>query len=201
MSIPFWLFIFAAIQAIGSIFAGLQFFGITAGNMKAVSLNKWLVVMLFLWIGSLGISAYGLYSISTYQDKGFTGIQETIRHHTFSNESVEVDGKEFDQCSFENVTFTYRGTGTFKFNKVTFKGEKIVTQTDSKAARGYTELRDFLTSLPGVSSVAHGVKNPDTGEVTVHFNETKIQLNEPRSSQPTPPETRHDPKSRLPLRE
>ena len=195
MSMEFWFFVFAAVQAFFSIFAGLQFFGITANNMKTVSFSKWLVVMLFLWMGSLGVSAYGFYSISTSQGKWRPDIQETIRHHTYVNESVEIDGKEFDQCSFENATLVYRGTGIFKFNKVIFKGATTAIQTDNRAAKWYSDLRDFLSSLPQAAGIVHGRKNIDTGELTVHLNQIIVK---PGASQLPPPATTHDPKFPLP---
>lgn len=41
---------------------------------------------------------------------------ELITHHKFSNEVVVLDGFEYSDCDFTNVTFKYNGTTSIKFH-------------------------------------------------------------------------------------
>lgn len=46
---------------------------------------------------------------------------EQIVHHTFVNEIVELDGKEYTDCIFQNVTFKYNGTTAIRLSHNTFR--------------------------------------------------------------------------------
>src|SRR5690349_10615517 len=47
---------------------------------------------------------------------------QTISRHTYTNETVELDGKIFDHCDFTNVTLNYRGIGPTSFIDSQFHG-------------------------------------------------------------------------------
>jgi hypothetical protein len=40
---------------------------------------------------------------------------ETVARRTFRNESVDLDGKRFWDCTFNNVTLRFHGTGPVEF--------------------------------------------------------------------------------------
>lgn len=48
--------------------------------------------------------------------------EETVYAKSFMNETVELDGKKFDRCNFENVKLLYHGLGPVEFVGGTFKG-------------------------------------------------------------------------------
>jgi len=43
---------------------------------------------------------------------------EPVRDKTFTNEQVELDGKEFDDCTFRSPTLIYRGKKPFHFRNL-----------------------------------------------------------------------------------
>lgn len=55
-----------------------------------------------------------------------------IRHRNFLNESVLMDGKSYENCSFMNVTFIYNGTARFGFRNNVLSGQ-ITVRTDNDA--------------------------------------------------------------------
>jgi hypothetical protein len=61
----------------------------------------------------------------------------------FHDELVEIDGKVFEDCTFTNVTFFYRGKKPFSCRHNTIKGNQYV-RTDSEAAYYWTELLKML---------------------------------------------------------
>jgi hypothetical protein len=52
--------------------------------------------------------------------------QQTIYAKSFVNETVELDGKIFDHCHFENVKLLYHGLGPVSFIQADFKGQAWV---------------------------------------------------------------------------
>lgn len=113
---------------------------------------------------------------------------QTIRHHRYTNETVDVDGKLFDQCIFENATLAYHGQGPVTFIKSQFKGT-IALQTDHAAAKVYLALTSFLRSLPGVNRLTIGEKDIDTGNLRIFSDERMV-------SGPEQPPQRKQPKSK-----
>ena len=66
---------------------------------------------------------------------------QKIQGTTFRNETVELDGKEFDSCTFENCQFIYRATDAVRLANCSFVGFIITFE----GAAGTT--LDFLTKL------------------------------------------------------
>ena len=61
----------------------------------------------------------------------------TIYGRTFSNESVPLDGMYFVNCSFQNVTFEYNGSGPFQIaGTVTMGGTLRVHSPDPRVGTG-----------------------------------------------------------------
>ena len=54
---------------------------------------------------------------------------------TFRNERVILDGKNFQRCTFENVTFVYNGTTPLQFSENTVRGS-IRMDSDNEAVTG-----------------------------------------------------------------
>jgi hypothetical protein len=92
----------------------------------------------------------------------------------YTNETIEIDRKSFQQCSFTNVTFSFRGIGPTSFIECQFSG-MCVTQTDHPAAKAFVALTSGFVKQPNVDSFVYGVKSKSTGaiEVTTVVKESK----------------------------
>jgi len=66
---------------------------------------------------------------------------ETVYGHTYRNETVDIDGKNFDHCKFDNVTLRYHGAAPMKFASSDFTG-KLFLVTDNDAAAAYAQLTE-----------------------------------------------------------
>ena len=58
---------------------------------------------------------------------------ETITDVDFANRTVEIDGKEFRDCHFHNVTLRFRGRSRFSFQHDDFNGVVLATDNDTVA--------------------------------------------------------------------
>jgi hypothetical protein len=101
--------------------------GLFAALGIAVLLSSWALFAVSLgWIGAG----------PNFSDQNL----KQIVNQTFRNETVDVDGKEFLECTFENVTFKFEGKRAFRFINVKFvrpsyyrflTSNPVVTQTAS----------------------------------------------------------------------
>jgi hypothetical protein len=75
-----------------------------------------------------------------------------IKNKHFLNESVDVDGKNFENCTFDNAKLIYHGEKGFTMDHIHFNGTIVVT-ADKDAISGFGELlANFgMISGPGVS--------------------------------------------------
>jgi hypothetical protein len=80
---------------------------------------------------------------------------EVMSRKSYLNETVEIDGKTFDHCSFTNVTLMYHGTASTSFLDSTFQGS-LALRTDNVAAKGFGFLQSYLRAAPGVVSYTLG---------------------------------------------
>jgi hypothetical protein len=71
---------------------------------------------------------------------------EAISGRTFMAETIEIDGKVFEHCTFKNTTFLYRGTDTFSFNQDNFE-PPIFLRTDNKAIHDFESMRIALDKM------------------------------------------------------
>jgi hypothetical protein len=175
-----------AIVALAALVAILDYFGVKPkeplGGIAMPLSRKWkLAIMLGLTAAALGMSGYGFYRALKPKIEKVTEIvkvpvtpdyrkwasesHETISHRAYLNETVEVDGKTFDHCTFENVTFLYHGLAWVYFVKPGFKGI-IGIETDNMAAIGIAKLSYYLRSQPGNQSLGVFAKDAQTGEMT-----------------------------------
>src|SRR6266849_245470 len=117
------------LAALASVVVILGWLGITPQHFKVnwsmrevnVSTRK-LYLVLALTSVSLVLSAVGLYfsfhpDPLHYKNKRFT---ETIQDRVYTNERVELDGKMYEHCTFNNVTFVFHGTGPVGFRNNVF---------------------------------------------------------------------------------
>ena len=89
---------------------------------------------------------------------------EVVNRRSYFNETVEIDGKTFDHCSFSNVTFVYHGLANTTFLEPQINGNTFL-KTDNQAAKGILILESFLRSQQGVSSFMLGEIDPSSGKV------------------------------------
>jgi hypothetical protein len=54
-----------------------------------------------------------------------------IQTKTFSNETVQIDGNEFIDCTFDNVIFKFDGTAPFRFSNDHFQGHSKYSLTSN----------------------------------------------------------------------
>lgn len=87
------------------------------------------------------------------------GLKHVIRQR-FANETVEIDGKEFNSCVFENVTLVYRGS-PFRLDRNKIIGI-LTIKTTHRAAR----LLEFLNDLDFVQ-----YQNKNGGVLRLHFED------------------------------
>lgn len=82
------------------------------------------VLLLTAVIGSLALSSIGWYRAEHPKvDVWKFPTQETIYAKSYINETVELDGKVFDHCHFENVKLLYHGLGPVSIVQSDFKGQ------------------------------------------------------------------------------
>ena len=74
---------------------------------------------------------------------------EAITGYRFSNQSVDLDGKSFRDCSFTNVTLMYHGTAPTEFaNGCTFDGS-VSVDTRNPALITFSRLQRLIRAIPG----------------------------------------------------
>jgi len=76
---------------------------------------------------------------------------EPVVNQEFRNQVVELDGKNFVDCKFVNVTFLYNGTMPIQFSNCTIAGVKgeYILQADNPVVMVTHELVDALRTSAG----------------------------------------------------
>ena len=71
-----------------------------------------------------------------------------IRDEIFANQPVQVDGNEFVDCTFDNVTFKFEGQAPFRFTTVHFEdASKLAVTSDNPAIQAAIELTVAVMKL------------------------------------------------------
>jgi len=116
--------------AIGTALTILAFFGIdwklVSGKLSASvkPSRKREVLLLVAVVGSLAFSIVGWYQTEHPKvDVWKFPQQQMIYAKSYLNEAVELDGKTFDHCHFENVKLLYHGLGPVSLIQADFKGQ------------------------------------------------------------------------------
>ena len=88
-----------------------------APSLSGAKAISWLLVIGFLLASFSIFTAWSTITIPTPSawDEEYNHL-ELVRLQTFSNQEVELDGKQFNSCHFINVTFVYRGLKPFVFD-------------------------------------------------------------------------------------
>jgi hypothetical protein len=115
--------------------------GKLGANMAAKS---WLILLLI--IGGWAFSAYSFYLAKTRPDltsSFYAGELETVSSKSFSGQTIELDGKLFENCTFTQVELVFHGTKKFKLHHNHFTAiGPIKIRTDNPAA--FLFLQTFL---------------------------------------------------------
>ncbi len=75
---------------------------------------------------------------------------ENIYGRAYKNEEVQLDGKKFDHCTFENVTFVFEGKALYSFDGVRFIGNPPHVRSDNAVVHGALYIVQFLNrAYPG----------------------------------------------------
>lgn len=77
-------------------------------------------------------------------------ILEVVSGKTYIGGMVEIDGKRFENCTFQDVTLMYHGTDTYSIIKPTWTGS-VYLRTDNKAIHDFWELYKEITKLKAAS--------------------------------------------------
>jgi hypothetical protein len=76
-----------------------------------------------------------------------------VRQQTFRNETVQVDGIEFIDCTFDAVTFKFEGQAPFNFTTVHIEnGSKLAVASGDAAIHAAIELTVAIMKLVNAST-------------------------------------------------
>lgn len=163
--------VFAAICAIGSIIVAIPVVSDWLRRKKVAAVTaevapskaRWMLV-LALSICALIFSCIGLYRTLYYGDykRWQSPKQETVYAKSFVNETVELDGKIFDHCHFENVKLIFHGHAPVTFNQSDFKGE-LYFGSDNIAINQFMITSSALDRLKGFIRLHNWVQMDSNG--------------------------------------
>jgi hypothetical protein len=155
---------FAISLAIGLFgFLGLDW-KVVGGRLQMPHLNVRNSIVAALLLISISFSATGWYQLRHIDRLHWTmkdSDMEVIYGKTYRNEKVEMDGKKFDHCTFENVTFVYHALAPTGFNQSNFEGSEFYLETDNDAAKGMLILEQIFESMPGHKMFYQGGIDPN----------------------------------------
>jgi hypothetical protein len=123
-------------------------------NPDAFKVPIWVYLLTVTWI-FLAFAVHDTRVSSPAYPKQLAKINQTIYGKTFRNETVELDGKSFDHCTFENVTLVYHGTGLWDFKESTF-GPSLL-RTDNASIKAFNQLLEFYRKTGRQMSDMHFV--------------------------------------------
>lgn len=104
---------------------------------------------------------WAFYSAKTteFTERKLSHIQETIDQRTYTNESVEIDGRLFNKCRFNNATLIYRGIGQVTIIESRFSGTTFVRSNDP-AIIVFDKLKEGLRAHPDATEFRIGEMDP-----------------------------------------
>ena len=91
---------------------------------------------------------------------------QRVDEKSFNNEVVHLDGREFHNCTFSEVTFNFAGTAPFRLLECRVIGSSIV-QSSHSAIQFFGELSEKLRAMPQVHTTFVGRKNVVSGMVSL----------------------------------
>ena len=86
----------------------------------------WACVIVATWV-AIGYDYYDRHNPAWDAAGTYISNLEVVRFKSFTNETVELDGKHFEHCKFSGVTFVYRGKEPFLLedNEIEANGKQI----------------------------------------------------------------------------
>ena len=75
---------------------------------------------------------------------------KTVRGHKFRNETVELDGKRFEDCEFENSTILFHGNAPTEMIDPKFLGSLQIA-SDDPAINNFITISEVLRGVPHVA--------------------------------------------------
>lgn len=93
--------------------------------------------------------------------------RQIVSEKHFHNETVELDGKAFQWCTFTNTKLMYHGKAAVTFLDCHLNGSTML-ETDNKGIRTYMKISDTLDNIPGLRLNGTGDINLENG--TEHLN-------------------------------
>src|SRR5579883_332373 len=146
--------------------------------VNGIGLLGWRAIGILLVVGFL-LAAFSLYASWTPKSYPIKWTmtrenEQVIYGRIYRNETVEIDGKKFDHCQFENATLLYHAVAPVDFLNDQFRGT-VLLKTDNDAAKGFLKLATDIQTIPGIAKVM-------VGEVDKNGNITPYaQTNESKS--------------------
>ncbi len=131
-------------------------------SVTAMPRIRWLAVALVLFALNLGMSSLGLYRSFAKDCRQWQSTkQDVVYGINFRNERVELDGKLFDHCTFENVTFVYDGLAPSGLKASTILPGKLGFLVRNRPAQALQTLLEAMPAgLPMYIQDDHGNLTP-----------------------------------------
>jgi hypothetical protein len=112
------------------------------------------------------------------------GQEEEIYQKTFRNEEVVLDGKRFDHCTFDNVTFVYHATKPVDYIEANFvPNGKIFLRSDNDSVKGFMTIYSWLSHQPNIGEVFGGSID-ESGNITSQFDDVVVPPQQPQEPAP-----------------
>jgi hypothetical protein len=124
---------------------------------KQISLSSSVICGIVLLLASwLLITLRGVPEFSNHDvKKWISDRNEVISNKRFFNETVEIDNRTFDHCTFENVQLMYHGLGAVTLVEPKWVGTNYV-RTDNVAAGAYAALQLYFSNIPNMQGIFSG---------------------------------------------
>ena len=153
MSKTSWLFLFAALSGL---WAFVQLISKAAGWFPKMTQIGWIAVAIGI---SLVLSVIGFYRSLGLVPAFDADYKPTpVNDQTFVNSEVIVDGKSFNKCTFQNVTFVFKGQRTFQIVSCIFSGS-VSLRTDDPIGSGTMALARGIGMLQTTKPVGDTWRN------------------------------------------
>jgi len=124
------------------------------------------VLLLLAVIGSLVLSGIGWYRAEHPKvDVWKLPTPQTVYAKSYINETVEMDGKVFDHCHFENVKLLYHGLGPVSIVQSDFKGQ-VWVGSDNIAIQNFGIANAELEKLAPLIRLHSWVQMDKNGNAT-----------------------------------
>ena len=181
INVPHWLILWCGIVAIGAL-ASCLYYGFHP-NLIGAAVISFGAGVAATWWWTYGPSTPQ--SITYDYRKWSSDKIETISRRSYFNETVEIDGKQFDHCEFTNVKLLYHGLANTTFIESKFSGS-MVLQTDNQAAKGFAALAEHFRGHPNVTSFVVGEVD-EKGNIRIIKKETHEKTPDGEKQQLNPP--------------